>query len=63
MTSYRLYFLNSAFAIAGAATVVDAETEAAALQGADSIFRDKNARFAGFELWARGRRVRRYVKA
>ena len=63
MTSYRLYFLNSASAIAGAATIVNAETDAAAVQGAHSIYRNKNARFAGFELWDRGRRIRRYVKA
>lgn len=63
MTSYRLYFLDSVSAIAGAAIVVEAETDAAALQGADSIFCDKNTRFTGFELWDRGRRVRRHVKA
>jgi len=63
MTSYRLYFPNSASAIAGAATIVTADTDASALQGAHSIFRAKNARFAGFELWDRGRRIRRCVKA
>ncbi len=63
MTSYRLYFLDPASAIAGAAIVLDAETDTAALQDADSLFRDKDARFTGFELWDRGRRVRRQVKA
>jgi hypothetical protein len=63
MTSYRLFFLNSVSAIAGAAVIVDADTDTAALQDADSLFRNKHARFTGFELWDRGRRVRRHVKA
>ena len=63
MTLYRFYFLDSASAIAGVATIVKAETDAVALQSADFMFRDKNARCTGFELWDRTRRVHRHVKA
>lgn len=47
MTSYRLFFLNSVSAIAGAAVIVDADTDTAAVQDADLLFRNKHARFTG----------------
>jgi hypothetical protein len=62
MQSYRFYVLNAATQIAGVAIILEAETDAAAIEEADSMFRDRDIQFSGFELWGLGRRIRRHVK-
>jgi hypothetical protein len=63
MQSYRFYFLNMRSAITSTAIILNAETDAAALQGAEAIFRDEGAPSSGFELWERNRRIHRHFKA
>jgi hypothetical protein len=61
--SYRFYFLNLRSAITSAAIILNAETDAAALLGAEALFRDEGASTNGFELWDRNRRIHRLFKA
>jgi hypothetical protein len=61
--SYRFYFLNLKSAITSTAIILNAETDAGALQGAEAIFRDGGASSSGFELWDRNRRIHRLFKA
>lgn len=63
MRAYRLYYLNSVSAIAGAALILEAESDEAAILDAEGTFRDKAVRFYGFELWDLGRRVHRHFTA
>jgi hypothetical protein len=63
MQSYRFYLLNLASKITSAAIILTAETDAAALLGAEAVFRDDGAQSSGFELWDRNRRIHRYFNA
>lgn len=62
MSPYRFYLLNMTSSIAGPAAVLTAETDAAALQRAEEMFRLNGAQFTGFELWHGRNRVHRNFK-
>ena len=58
MPSYRCYFLNLQSAVAHL-EIVEADSDANALARAAALFQEKGAGFSAFELWERGRRIRR----
>ncbi len=62
MQTYRFYFLNMASAIDAATAVFTCETDAAARQRSEELFRLNGARSSGFELWNGDRRVHRHLK-
>ena len=60
MQSYRCLFLNSQFAIAGV-EIIEAETDAEAVERAERVFAEKAARFNGYELWYGAWRVHQHA--
>jgi hypothetical protein len=58
MSGYRCYFLNGR--LIERAESINAATDQQAVQEAERVFREKEGRFSGFEVWQRGRRVYRY---
>ena len=56
MRPYRCYFLNPQSRICDI-DVIEAETDAEALERAEAVFRAKGARFSGYEVWDRGRHL------
>ena len=55
---YRCYFLNLQSAIAGV-EIIEADTDAEAVERAEAVFREKGVGFSGIEVWDRGRRIQR----
>jgi hypothetical protein len=55
--AYRCYFLNSEAAVAGAPAIVDAASDAEALQRAAALYAEQGDRFSGYELWQGPRHV------
>jgi hypothetical protein len=61
MSAYRCFFLNLRSAVA-AVEIIEAENDDDALRLALSVFREQG-QFAGFEVWDRGRRLHRQMRA
>jgi hypothetical protein len=53
---YRCYFLDPQSKIRDI-DVIEAETDAEALERAETVFRAKGARFSGYEVWDRERHI------
>jgi hypothetical protein len=60
MPSYRCCFLNLHAKIAGA-EIIQADTDAEAVERAEAVFRKKGAGFSGVEVWDGGRHVHREI--